>query len=275
MRRFTTAESRGQAVAAMVGCAFLFAALGTLVYGRFCTSIGTAGLYNRASTGVGFVLFGIAMACFTPLVYLQRLHRAHIDPAQLGRELKGVVLGFLCYGVAFIFAMGALSSADETGVVGIALAIACGAVAVCYRRYRKKNPIAYKHTGSAALVVFCGAMAAFSVVAGALLCGEVLDDLSGGWRQDEFAFYGASVNRPSGRGSMLTPTTIEVDLYEDVAAADARRASAHLTVNASDWPQVERVLEEPLAEVRWYPKTGTLVGAHDVDGPLAAGDPIE
>lgn len=260
MKRFTTAEGRGQAVAAMVGCAFLFAALGTLAYSRFCTSIGALGLYNRASVGVGFVLFGISMVLFTPCLYLQRLHRAHIDPAQLGGELKGVVLGFLCYGVAFIFAMGALSSADETGAVGIVLAIACGVVAVCYRRYRKKNPIAYKHTGSAALVVFCGAVAAFSVVAGALSCGEVLDDLSGGWRQDEFAFYDASVNRPSGRGSMLTPTTIEVDLYEDVAAADARRASAHLTVNASDWPQVERVLEEPLAEVRWYPETGTLVG---------------
>lgn len=226
MKRFTTAEGRGQAVVAMVGCAFLFSALGTLVYSRFCTSIGAAGLYNRASVGVGFILFGISMALFTPCLYLQRLHRSHIDPAQLGRELKGVVLGFLCYGVAFVFAMGALSSADETGVVGIALAIACGAVAVCYRRYRKKNPIAYKHTGSAALVVFCGAMAAFSVVASALSFGEVLDDLSGGWRQNEFAFYGASVNRPSGRGSMLTPTTIEVDLYEDVAAADARRASA-------------------------------------------------
>lgn len=275
MKRFTTAEGHGQAVAAMVGCAFLFAALGTLAYSRFCTSIGALGLYNRASVGVGFVLFGISMVLFTPCLYLQRLYRAHIDPAQLGGELKGVVLGFLCYGVAFIFAMGALSSADETGAVGIVLAIACGVVAVCYRRYRKKNPIAYKHTGSAALVVFCGAVAAFSVVAGALSCGEVLDDLSGGWRQDEFAFYDASVNRPSGRGSMLTPTTIEVDLYEDVAAADARRASAHLTVNASDWPQVERVLEEPLAEVRWYPKTGTLVGARDADGPLAAGDPIE
>lgn len=143
MKRFTTAEGRGQAVAAMVGCAFLFAALGTLAYSRFCTSIGALGLYNRASVGVGFILFGISMALFTPCLYLQRLHRAHIDPVQLGGELKGVVLGFLCYGVAFIFAMGALSSADETGAVGIALAIACGAVAVCYRRYRKKNPIAY------------------------------------------------------------------------------------------------------------------------------------
>lgn len=169
--RFTVAGNRGQAACAVVGCVFLFAALGMLVYGRFCTSIGMAGLYNRASPGIGFILFGVAMACFTPCLYLQRMHRAHIDAAQLGSELKGIVLGFLCYGVAFIFAMGALSSADETGVVGIALAIAFGAVAVCYRRYRKKNPIAYKHTGSAALVAFCGAMAAFSVVAGAS-CGR-------------------------------------------------------------------------------------------------------
>lgn len=74
MKRFTTAEGRGQAVAAMVGCAFLFAALGTLVYSRFCTSIGALGLYNRASVGVGFILFGISMALFTPCLYLQRLH---------------------------------------------------------------------------------------------------------------------------------------------------------------------------------------------------------
>lgn len=275
MKRFTTAESRGQAVAAMVGCAFLFAALGTLVYGRFCTSIGMAGLYNRASTGAGFVLFGIAMACFTPLVYLQRMHRAHIDSTQLGGELKGIALGLLCYGAAFIFAMGALSSADETGAVGIVLAIAFGAVPVAYRRHRKKNPIVYRHTGSAALVAFCGALALFSVVAGAYSCGDMLNDLDGGWEQDEFAFYGANANRPSGRGSMFTPVTIEVDLYEDAAAAEARRPSAHLSVNASDWPQVERVLDEPLAEVRWYPKTGTLVGVQDADGPLAAGDPIE
>ncbi len=32
---------------------------------------------------------------------------------------------------------------------------------------------------------------------------------------------------------------------------------------------------EPMAEVRWYPKTRTLVGARDVDGPATAGDPIE
>lgn len=275
MRRFTTAESRGQAVAVMVGCAFLFAALGAFVYGRFCTSIGTAGLYGRSSVGVGFILFGISMALFTPCLFLQRMRRAHIDPSQLGRELKGVVLGLLCYGASFIFAMGALSSADETGPVGIILAIAFGSIAVFYRRHRKKNPIVYRYAGSAALVALCGALALFSMVAGASSCGDMLDDLAGGWKQEEFAFYGASINRPSGRGSALTPVTVEVDLYEDADAAEARRASAHLSINASDWPQVERVLDEPLATVRWYPKTGTLVGARDADGPLAAGEPIE
>lgn len=53
------------------------------------------------------------------------------------------------------------------------------------------------------------------------------------------------------------------------------QVDARLTVNASDWPEVEAVLDEPMAEVRWYPETRTLVGARDVDGPLAAGDPID
>lgn len=275
MKRLTVAGTRGQAAVVLVGCVFLFAALGVFVYGRFCTSIGLAGLYNRASAGLGFALFGISMACFTPCVYLQRMHGAHVDSAQLASELKGIVLGFICYGVAFIFAMGALSSADETGVVGIALAIAFGSVPFLYRRHRKKNPIVYKHTGSAALVAFCGALAVLSIVIGATSCSGVLEDVSRGWSQDEFAFYEASVNRPSGRGSILTPVTVEVALYTDAAAAEERHASAHLSINASDWPQVERVLNEPLAKVRWYPETSTLVGARDVDGPLAAGDPIE
>ena len=68
MKRFTTAEGRGQAVAAMVGCAFLFAALGTLVYSRFCTSIGALGLYKPivdfagAGATVPLLGFGYALA---------------------------------------------------------------------------------------------------------------------------------------------------------------------------------------------------------------------
>lgn len=53
------------------------------------------------------------------------------------------------------------------------------------------------------------------------------------------------------------------------------RVDARLSVNAADWPEVALVLDEPMAEVRWYPKTRTLVGARDVDGPATAGDPIE
>ena len=50
---------------------------------------------------------------------------------------------------------------------------------------------------------------------------------------------------------------------------------ARLSVNSEDWFEVALVLDEPMTEVRWYPKTRTLVGARDVDGPATAGDPIE
>ena len=116
------------------------------------------------------------MLCFTPMVYLQRMHRRRIDPAVLARELKGILLGFFCYVVPFFLAMGALSSADTTGVLGLVLMVAFGAIPFVYRRHRKKDPIRYKHTGSAALVAFCGVFAVISVVGGAFSSApEILD----------------------------------------------------------------------------------------------------
>ena len=102
----------------------------------------------------------------------------------------------------------------------------------------------------------------------------MLDDLNGGWRQERFAFYEAEINRPRGRGAMLTPTTFEVSLYKDGESARTGHVDARLSVNADEWPEVALVLDEPMAEVRWYPRTRTLVGAQDIDGPATAGDPI-
>ena len=85
----------------------------------------------------------------------------------------------------------------------------------------------------------------------------------------------AEINKPRGRGAALSPTTFEVSLYRDGESVANHQVDARLSVNAADWPEVALVLDEPMAEVRWYPKTRTLVGARDVDGPASAGDPIE
>ena len=258
MRRFTTARDRKQGAVAIIGCVFLFTAFGVLVYGRFATSVGAAALYNRASVGVGFILFGISMLCFTPMVYLQRMHRRRIDPAVLARELKGILLGFFCYVVPFFLAMGALSSADTTGVFGLVLMVAFGAIPFVYRRHRKKDPISYKHTGSAAIVAFCGVFAVISIAGGAFSCSEMLDDLNGGWRQERFAFYEAEINKPRGRGAALSPTTFEVSLYRDGESVANHRVDARLSVNAADWPEVALVLDEPMAP-SWARATWTVL----------------
>lgn len=271
----TTATKRTQAKVVIIGCAVLLIAFCAMVYSRFCTSIGMAGLYNRSALGIAFILFGIAMALFTPCVYLQRLHRKHIDPSELIRELKGIALGFLCYVVPLFLALGALSSADDTGAFGIALAIVFGAVPFIYRRHRKQDPITYQHTGSAALVAFCGVFALIALVGGAYSCSQVIGDLNGGWKQETFAFYEMDIERPSGRGALLTPTTVEVTLYKDGESVKEHRADAHLLINASDWPTVESILNDPLAEVRWYPETRTFVGARGLVGSSTAGDPID
>ena len=226
MGRFTTARDRKQGAVAIIGC--------VLVYGRFATSVGAAALYNRASVGVGFILFGISMLCFTPMVYLQRMHRRRIDSAVLARELKGILLGFFCYVVPFFLAMGALSSADSTGAFGLALMVAFGAIPFAYRRHRKKDPISYRHTGSAAIVAFCGVFAVISIAGGAFSCSEMLDDLNGGWRQERFAFYEAEINKPRGRGAALSPTTFEVSLYRDGESVANHQVDARLSVNAAD-----------------------------------------
>lgn len=275
MAHITTTENRKQAPLLIVGCVFLFAGFGALVYSRFATSVGVVGLYNRASLGIGFILFGISMAIFTPCLYLQTIHKKHVDQRELARELTGIALGFFCYVLPFLFGMGALSSADTTGLFGIALTVAFLAIPFFYRRHRKRNPISYTHTGAVAMVLFCAVMAGIAIVGGSFSSSEVLEDLDGGWKQERFAFYEANINKPSGRGALLTPTTFEVALYKDGYSVKNRTADAHLSVNASDWPAVAPVLDEPMAEVRWYPETRTLVGARDVDGPLAAGDSLE
>lgn len=124
-------------------------------------------------------------------------------------------------------------------------------------------------------MAFCGVFAVISIAGGAFSCSEMLDDLNGGWRQERFAFYEAEINKPRGRGAALSPTTFEVSLYRDGESVANHHVDARLSVNAADWPEVALVLDEPMAEVRWYPKTRTLVGARDVDGPATAGDPIE
>ncbi len=255
MGRFTTARDRKQGAVAIIGCVFLFTAFGVLVYGRFATSVGAAALYNRASVGVGFILFGISMLCFTPMVYLQRMHRRRIDPAVLARELKGILLGFFSATWCRSSSPWARSpSADSTGAFGLALMVAFGAIPFVYRRHRKKDPISYRHTGSAALVAFCGVFAVISIVGGAFSCSEMLDDLNGGWKQERFAFYEAEINKPRGRGAALSPTTFEVSLYKDGESVANHRVDARLSVNAADWPEVALVLDEPMAEVRWYPQ---------------------
>ena len=124
-------------------------------------------------------------------------------------------------------------------------------------------------------MAFCGVFAVISIIGGAFSCSEMLDDLNGGWRQERFAFYEAEINKPRGRGAALSPATFEVSLYRDGESVANRHVDARLSVNAADWPEVALVLDEPMAEVRWYPKTRTLVGARDVDGPATAGDLIE
>ena len=274
MRRFTTARDRKQGAVAIIGCVFLFTAFGVLVYGRFATSVGAAALYNRASVGVGFILFGISMLCFTPMVYLQRMHRRRIDPAVLARELKGILLGFFCYVVPFFLAMGALSSADTTGVFGLVLMVAFGAIPFVYRRHRKKDPISYRHTGSAAIVLFCGVFAVISIAGGAFSCSEMLDDFEGGWKQERFAFYEAEINQSARpRGGVVAHHVRGLALQGRRVCRTARwtRASASTPTNG---PRSPSSSTSRWREVRWYPRTRTLVGAQDVDGPATAGDPI-
>ena len=86
------------------------------------------------------------------------------------------------------------------------------------------------------IVLFCGVMAGIAMVGGAFSCSEMLDDLNGGWKQETFAFYEAEINRPRGRGAMLTPTTFEVSLYKDGESVANGQVDARLSVNASDWP---------------------------------------
>ena len=160
----------------------------------------------------------------------------------------------------FFLAMGALSSADSTGAFGLVLMVAFGAIPLCIAVTARRTP-SLTNTGSAAIVAFCGVFAVISIAGGAFSCSEMLDDLNGGWRQERFAFYEAEISKPRGRRRrcrLPRSRSRSTGMGESVAN---HHVDARLSVNAADWPEVAFVLDEPMAEVRWYPKTRTLVGA--------------
>lgn len=274
MARMLATKNRLQAIAAIAGCALLLLAAVLLVYGRFATTVGSAGLLNRASLGIAFIAFGLSMIAFTVLMYMQSIRRVNVDPAQLKREVAGVVCGFFGYAVPIVCLLGALSAADSIGALALIPMAIFAAIPFLYRRYRKAHPIAYRHLSAAALVLLCAGLAALSLVGGTFSCGEAVRDAQAGWREDVFAVYDVSIDRPSGRGSWLEPVTYEVDLFVSVERSEANEVDAHVSVAEADWPAVREFFDacRGYAVIRWYPQTQTLVGMKDVASELRMGD---
>ncbi len=277
MARMLATKNRPQAIVALAGCAFLLIAVALLVYGRFAPTIGSAGLFNRASQGGAFISFGLSMIAFTILLYLQSIRRANVDPAQLKREIAGVVCGFFGYAVPIVCCLGSLSAADSIGAFALIPLALFAAVPFLYRRYRKSHPIAYRHLSAAALVLLCAGLAALSLVGGTFSCGETVRDAQAGWREGTFAVYDVSIDRPSGRGSWLESATYEVDLFTSVEHSDANEVDAHISVAEADWPSVQEFFDacRGYAVIRWYPQTQTLVGMKDAASELRMGDYVD
>ncbi|MFR2950667.1 MAG: hypothetical protein ACLTKG_04675 [Collinsella intestinalis] len=154
---------------------------------------------------------------------------------------------------------GALSSADSTGAFGLVLMVAFGAIPFVYRRHRKKDPISYKHTGSAAIVAFCGVFAVISIAGGAFSCSE-MSTTSTGMAAGALRLLRGRDQQAARPRRRCRPPRSRFALQGRGVGGEPSRGRAPQRERA-DWPEVALVLDEPMAEVRWYPKTRTLVGA--------------
>lgn len=172
--------------------------------------------------------------------------------------------------------MGVISATDSMGASGLMLAAAFAAIPFFYRRYRKQHPIAYTHTGNVAIALTVLFLAAAGIAGGAFVAEEATSDLRVGYKQDTFAVFGLDINRPSGRGALLTPVTYKLDLYRTQEDADAHEPTGHISISEADWPEVERVLgtEDATCTLRWYPDAQVMVGARDNGTGATIGDPI-
>lgn len=261
MAVFRAGLSTWQKVVVLVGLVLLFGGFGALMVGQFGTSVGNAGLANRAAANAGFLAMGLALLGYA-VVFLagdwrvrpRGLEAWKQELREGAREFGAALINVIGYGGTVIVALGALSVADSVPVVSVVVILACVAGFVALRLWRRRHPRAYPRAWGVAMFLFMVGFGSVACVAGALEEAKVVADALEGPRTTLCAMTGFEEQHPSGRYRALSTTDLALEL------TDSEGHTIFLTVKEQD-----REALRPLAEAggrartTYYPHTGILV----------------
>ena len=269
MTVFRAGLSTWQKVVVVVGLVLLFGGFAALMVGQFGTSVGNAGLANRAAANAGFFATGISLLGFAAVFIAgdwrarpRSLEAWKREAREGARELGATLVNIIGYGGTVLLALGALSVADSVPVASVAIILVCIAGFVALRRWRKRHPRTYHRASGAAMFLFMVGFGGVACTAGAFEEANVVADALEGPRTALCAVTGFEEQRPTGRHRALSTTDLALEL------TDSEGCTIYLTVKEQDREALRPLVEaNGIARTTFYPRTGILVA---FDQPAAA-----
>ncbi|MEG0323694.1 MAG: hypothetical protein RR619_06835 [Raoultibacter sp.] len=251
--------SKGKTVLVLFGAVSLVLGIVAIFYGEFSTSIGIEGVIDYGISGIGFLLFTLCiLVIFGILLSNIKDFVPHTrDEARaFAHECGVVLLNVVLYGGSAFVALGALSALDRTIAAPLIAIALCIVVFVLYRRHRKRNKISYKHTSQVGMLLFFLLLSGFGLLAGITIVSESATDLKNGPQTIDGVLSDAKEDRPRGRYSSLSATTVEIEFKT------IQDEAIHLSIKQQDKQALQQIVDTGgYARVTFYPKTQVFVEA--------------
>lgn len=260
MAIFRAGLSTWQKAVVVAALVLLFGGFAAMVAGEFGTSVGSAGLANRAAANAGVFAMGLAMLGFTAVFAAgdwrarPRSLEAWKQEAREGtRELGATLINIIGYGGTVLLALGALTVVDSVPVASVIIVLVCIAGFVALRRWRKRHPRTYPRANGAAMFLFMVGFGCVACIVGALEEAKVVADMLEGPRTALCTIVSFEEQRPT-RYRALSTTNLALEL------ADDEGRTVYISVKEQDREALRLLAEaDGVARTTFYPRTGILV----------------
>lgn len=260
MAIFRAGLSTWQKAVVVAALVLLFGGFAAMVAGEFGTSVGSAGLANRAAANAGVFAMGLAMLGFTAVFAAgdwrarPRSLEAWKQEAREGtRELGAALINIIGYGGTVLLALGALTVVDSVPVASVVIILVCIAGFVALRRWRKRHPRTYPRANGAAMFLFMVGFGCVACTVGAFEGAKAAADALEGPRTALCAIVSFEEQRPTGRYRALSTTDLALEL------ADDEGRTVHISVKEQDREALRPLVEASgVAHTTFYPRTGIL-----------------
>lgn len=235
---------------------------GCYFYGEFSTSVGVEGVVNHGIGGVGFLLFALCIIVFFGMLASNSkalVPRTREDMLLIGHECGVLVLNLVFYGGTAFVALAALTALDRSIVMPLVVIALCIGLFVLYRRHRKRNKMVYAYASQVGLLLFLLALFGFGLFAGTTIVSESATDLIRGPQTISGIVSDVEKDRPTGRYSAFSATTIELD-FETLEGK-----TVHVSIKQQDKQALQQIVDtEGYARVTFYPETQVFVSAQSL-----------